>query len=243
MIGGHWGALRIARRFIDAGKTVFPIPFTGGRSNEVFQDILKTWSESPVPGLSRSQFLTLASPWISGTGPLTNLLHGAFAESVDIFLSYRRADSETAVGRLYRDLSEYFGAKRVFVDLQDIVASDVWKDEIKKALKSCRIGIVVIGPDLNVPRLNQEDDVLRREVAMLLRLKKLVLPVLVEGASLPAEKSLPDDLKALPDRQARVLDNTSWDIIVDELVRIIDRYLNKTRDEGVDIAEELDAAS
>src|SRR5262245_24272815 len=43
MIGGGRGALYIAHRFIDAGKSIFPIPFTGGRSDEVFQEILKTW--------------------------------------------------------------------------------------------------------------------------------------------------------------------------------------------------------
>src|SRR5437868_7892441 len=41
MIGGSGGALRIARRFIDIGKPVFPIPFTGGHSGEVFQEVLR----------------------------------------------------------------------------------------------------------------------------------------------------------------------------------------------------------
>jgi hypothetical protein len=38
-----------------------------------------------------------------------------------------------------------------------------------------------------------------------------------------------DDLKALRDRQAWVLDNTSWELIVDELIRIIELHLIKTR--------------
>src|SRR5215510_11765253 len=41
MIGGRRGALYLARRFIDAGISVFPIPFSGGRSDEVFQEILR----------------------------------------------------------------------------------------------------------------------------------------------------------------------------------------------------------
>ena len=66
-------------------------------------------------------------------------------------------------------------------------------------------------------------------MAKLLDLNKIVLPVLIEGASLPDSQSLPDDLAALRNHQARVLDNTNWKPIVDELIRIIERDLNKTR--------------
>ena len=80
MLGGHagrkrnalagGGALRIVNRFIEEGKPAFPIPFSGGDSDEVFQAVLKQWSESRVPGLSRDQFLRLALPWTVGTGEL-----------------------------------------------------------------------------------------------------------------------------------------------------------------------------
>ena len=55
MLGGRKGALSIVNRFIDSGKPVFPVPFTGGQSNEVFREILRNWCDNPVPGLSRSQ--------------------------------------------------------------------------------------------------------------------------------------------------------------------------------------------
>ncbi|HUG53107.1 MAG TPA: hypothetical protein VMR21_05880, partial [Vicinamibacteria bacterium] len=77
MVGGGRGALDIARRFIEHGRPVFPLPFMGGitgNSDFVFQEILKTWDTYPVPGLSRTQFLRLAEPWVSGTGALGNLL-------------------------------------------------------------------------------------------------------------------------------------------------------------------------
>jgi hypothetical protein len=61
MVGGGRGALDIARRIIDQGKPVFPLPFMGGltgNSDFVFQEILKTWEGHPVSrAVSRAQFL------------------------------------------------------------------------------------------------------------------------------------------------------------------------------------------
>ena len=92
LIGGRRTSLDIARSFLEAGKPVFPIPFTGGYSDAVFREILRTWSEQPVPGLSKAQFTRLAWPWLSGTGPLLELLRAVFDERPSIFVSYRRAD-------------------------------------------------------------------------------------------------------------------------------------------------------
>lgn len=225
MIGGRRGALRIAHRFIDAGKSVFPIPFTGGQSGEVFQEILRTWHDCPVPGLSRAQFLRLSMPWTGGTGSVSNLLLGALAEAPDIFISYRRSDAESAAGRLHHDLSEYFGVKRVFMDIQHIAPSEVWKKSIADALRSCKIGVVVIGRNWLESRLTDSEDVLRMEISQLLQSQKVVVPVLVEGARLPESDQLPADLKQLSDRQARLLDNAGWDTGVAELIVSMERSL------------------
>lgn len=225
MIGGGRGALHIARRFIDHGKSVFPIPFTGGDSGDLFQEILRTWYESPVPGLSRGQFLRLANPWTGGTGALSNLLLGALAEEPDIFISYRRSDSESAAGRLHHDLSEHFGIKRVFMDIQHIAPSDEWRQSIEHALQTCKIGVVVIGSYWLDSRLDDEKDVLRSEVSQLLRSRKVVVPVLVEEARIPEIDQLPEDLKPLCNYQARLLDNAGWDTGVEELIRAMEERL------------------
>lgn len=225
MIGGQSGALDIARRFIDAGKTVLPVPFTGGASNAVFQDILRTWGDHPVPGLSRTQFLSLGEPWVIGAGPLRNLVLGIFADAPDIFISYRRADALADVGRLYHDLAEHFGERRVFVDLQDIGASDRWATTIEGALDACSIGIVVIGRSWVSDRLQSAHDVLRREVEYLIQHDKVIFPVLMNGAALPTPEALPPTLHPLLERQARSLDTAGWSAAVHDLMRQIDRRL------------------
>ncbi len=231
MIGGRRGALTIARRFIDAGKPVFPIPHSGGKSRMVFDEILTTWEEAPVPGLTRSQFLTLDVPWINDTGALANLLLGTLAETADIFISYRRDDVAVAAGRLHADLAEHFGHKRVFIDLHDIAPSAAWMETIRQALAECKIGIVVIGPrwlataEGEPARLEREDDVMREEISALLKTNKRVMPILVDGGRLPLAGEVPADVTSLTAHQATPIDNASWDAVMCDLIRSIESAL------------------
>jgi TIR domain len=242
MLGGHAGrvrgkmagrgALGIVNRFIEAGKPVFPVPFTGGRSDEVFQEVLSRWAESPVPGLSRTQFLRIALPWTSGTGQLADLLLGTLAEAPDIFISYRRDDTAWVSGRLYRELSEYFGAKRVFMDLEHIVAGDTWKKQIEWALDRSHVGLVIIGdrwlePDSSTgrPRLADEADVVRMEIRKLLANCKAVIVVLA-GTGPPRSKDLPQDLLALSQIHAVAITNATWETILQQIIGTIRRALS-----------------
>ena len=229
MVGGGRGALDIARRFIERGRPVFPLPFLGGitgNSDFVFQEILKTWDGHPVPGLSRTQFLRLAEPWVSGTGTLANLLRGTLAETPDVFISYRRSDAPAAAGRLAHDLAEHFGQRRVFLDIQGIAPSRAWDQSIEGALQQCKVGVIVIGRQWLAPgrdgqtsRLHEKDDEVRKEIAELLRLKKAIFPVLVEGARLPESLDLPDPLVPLLRFQATAIDNGSWEVTMNLLIR------------------------
>jgi hypothetical protein len=229
MVGGGRASLDIAERLIAEGKAVFPLPFLGGltgNSDYVFREILKTWDGHPILGLSRNQFLRLAEPWVSGTGAIANLLHGTLAESPDIFVSYRRSDAPAAAGRLAHDLSEHFGQRRVFLDIQGIPPSRSWDQSIEAALQQSEAAVIVIGrqwlapgPNGQVSRLHEEKDVLRGEIEALLRHKKAIFPVLVEGARLPDAADLPDSLVPLLRFQATAIDNANWDVTKNLLIR------------------------
>lgn len=238
MVGGGRGSLDIARRIIDAGKPVFPLPFMGGltgHSDFVFQDILRTWAEHPVPGVSRAQFLRLAEPWVSGTGALKNLLRGTLAEAPDVFVSYRRSDAPAAAGRIAAQLSEHFGQRRVFLDVQGIPPSRAWDESIEQALQRCCAGLVVIGRQWlapaasaapgSAPRLHQAGDVVRQEIEQLLARRKAIFPVLVEGMALPDAAALPDGLRDLLRFQAVALDNGNWDVTMAGLIREIEAVI------------------
>lgn len=228
MIGGRSGSLAIARRFIDAGKPVLPIPFAGGESRNVFHEILRTWAEAPVPGLSRTQFLSLAVPWINTTGPLANLLLGTLAATADIFISYRRADSGMAAGRLRDDLVEHFGARRVFMDMHGITPSADWRHAIDDAVAACKVAVVLIGPAFMAvdaqgrARLHADDDVVRHELRGLLAAGKTILPVLIDDARLPPADALPDELMPLLRYQAPRINNANWDEVMMAMIRAIE---------------------
>ena len=228
MIGGRSGSLSIARRFIDAGKPVLPVPFAGGESRNVFHEVLRTWVDAPVPGLSQTQFLRLDVPWINATGPLTNLLLGTLADTADIFISYRRADTGMAAGRLRSDLVEHFGARRVFMDMHGILPSADWRQTIDDAIKSCKVAVVVIGPAfLNAdaqgrPQILEEDDVVRHELTQLLSTGKKILPVLIEDAELPKLDALPPELHSLRRYQAPKLNNKNWADVTNSMIRAIE---------------------
>jgi len=234
MVGGERGALSIARRFMDRGKPVFPIPFTGGQSGFVFQEILKTWETNPVRGLTRTQFLRLAEPWIGGTGPLSNLLKGALTARPEVFVSYRREDAASAAGRLYEDLVEHFGTSRVFMDVEGIAPSQDWRQTLEKVLDACRVGVVVIGPrwirqlpSPGGPARQWDEDFVFWEVGQLLRLGKAVAPILVDGASLPDESQLPETLRSLLAFQAPMpLSNANWAAVVRQLLLQIEKALS-----------------
>lgn len=261
LVAAGRGTLHIARRFIERGKPVFPLPFLGGISGSsdfVFQEILKTWEGHPVPGLSRTQFLRLAEPWVSGTGALANLLRGTLAETPDIFISYRRGDAPAAAGRLAHDLAEHFGQRRVFLDIQGIAPSRAWDQSIEGALQQCQAGVVVIGRqwlaaarDGQAPRLHDKDDEVRKEVAELLRLKKAIFPVLVEGTRLPEALDLPDPLVPLLRFQATDIDNRNWNATINLLIREMetviqgapDRRREATADAGAIDARAMGAAT
>lgn len=235
MIGGGQAALDIAMRVIARGAPVFPLPFMGGltgNSDDLFRRILRTWEGHPVPGVSRAQYLRLAEPWVVGTGQLGNLLRGTLAQQPDVFVSYRRSDAPAAAGRVANDLADYFGSRRVFLDVAGIAPSHAWDTTIAGALAACRAGIVVIGrhwlqrgPNGEPPRLLQDGDVVRAEVAALLAQRKAVFPLLVEGARLPEAAELPPELAMLPRFQAISIGNGDWTATMGLLMREIESVL------------------
>ena len=226
ILGGKTGMLKVANRFIEAGKPVLPVPFTGGMSGDVFQEVLRNWCDNPVPGLSRSQFLRLAEPWIAGTGALADLLNGTLSTTPAIFLSYRRADAECVAGRLRHDLAEHFGSRRVFLDLDHIAPGAVWSDEIEDSLGQCTVGIVVVGrrwlerAGAERPRLNEEHDVLRREIRTLLAQNKPIIVLMTPDAP-PPPWPLPDDIARLNNVQAVTITTSTWALVLEQVIRTI----------------------
>ena len=145
-----------------------------------------------------------------------------------IFISYRRADSEGYVGRLYDQLLKYYDESAIFLDVEAIKAGADFESVIMSELDSCEVFIPVIGPnwvdilDNNGNRrlLNQSDYV-RREISRALQQKKQIFPVLIKHAIVPKENDLPDEIKGLSKLNAADLSHIHFREDVEKLVESI----------------------
>jgi len=147
-----------------------------------------------------------------------------------IFISYRRDDGNAWALMVRDDLVRAFGEDRVFRD-QDALRAGNWREQIDLALERCKAVLVVIGrgwlsatDETGKRRLDRPDDVHRHEIAAALaRSGVTVIPVLVDGASMPRAKELPKELRTLADQQARVLSDdaahrsVSMRLLVDDI--------------------------
>ncbi|HEV3471123.1 MAG TPA: toll/interleukin-1 receptor domain-containing protein [Pyrinomonadaceae bacterium] len=140
-----------------------------------------------------------------------------------IFISYRRRDAKHAARALHERLCEHFGEARVFIDRSDIGGGADFVEVIRRELGASAAVVVVIGEhwlsaaEDGRRRLDDPGDYVRMEVATALARGAFVVPVLVDGAQMPRERDLPDDLKPLARRNAEVLDDRHWDADIERL--------------------------
>ena len=143
----------------------------------------------------------------------------------DIFLSYRRQDSQSATGRLADHLEARFGAARVFRDHESIVAGEDFPDAIRRSVEAATVLLVIVGPRwlgavdaAGKRRLDDPTDFVRLEVELALAGDVAVVPVLVEDATMPAAHDLPPSLAEFSRCQAVELSETRWRYDADQLV-------------------------
>ena len=128
-----------------------------------------------------------------------------------IFISYWRDDTRLIASRLYEALKAAFPKKKIFFDVDIPEPGNEIIAKIVRELQSSQVVIALIGPQWNAKnRLNSAFDFVRRELKSALDLRQneglKVLPVLVDGAIIPAER-LPADLIAM--RELEYLEITS----------------------------------
>lgn len=121
-----------------------------------------------------------------------------------IFMSYRRADSMAVSGRIYDRLVQHFGRQSVFKDVDDIPPGEDFAQYIQCTLRASSVHLVIIGPHWldavtaeGQPRLASPGDFVHTEVETALRMGLAIIPVLVDGAVMPAADRLPADLRRL----------------------------------------------
>jgi formylglycine-generating enzyme required for sulfatase activity len=162
-----------------------------------------------------------------------------FTMRQNIFISYRRMDSEGSAGRIYDHLQACFGVGRVFMDVTDIRVGEDFSDAIHQAISSCKVVIVLIGPrwhsiqdEMGRKRLDDPHDFVRVEVQAALESDALVVPVLVHGAKMPKDVELPVDLRALARRNAIEIRHRHFENDIEILVAELENYLGNIEQFG-----------
>jgi TIR domain len=140
-----------------------------------------------------------------------------------VFISYRRDDAAGYARAIADGLSRRLGAERVFIDVDDIGAGQGFAGVIERAVADSGILLVLIGRrwpgarDGAPPRLHDADDFVRLEVAAGLQRGVRLIPLLLDGATMPAAAELPEDLRPLAGRQALELGNARF---ADDMARL-----------------------
>jgi peptidoglycan hydrolase-like protein with peptidoglycan-binding domain len=149
-----------------------------------------------------------------------------------IFINYRRDDAAGFARSLYEHLAREFREGQVFMDVEALREPGIdFVKEIERSLGRCAVMLVLIGKewlDSATPdgrrRLDEPDDFVRLEIATALKREVRVIPVLLNGATMPSVDALPADLQLMGRRQAIAITHDDWmhDVsrLADSLARV-----------------------
>lgn len=180
-------------RFIFSEIRKIGEPLTTSQANELRQQI-----QAARRGLSGR---TVSPSACAGMGWPSE---GSLERLTGIFLSYRRADSQEVLGRIYDRLITQFPTDRVFRDLDSLQIGKPFPQALDEAVAEASVALIIIGPTWasisdaeGIRRLDNPSDFVRLEVEKALSAGFPVVPVMVSNASMPKVGELPESLRPL----------------------------------------------
>ncbi|GAA3601258.1 hypothetical protein GCM10022223_16160 [Kineosporia mesophila] len=123
-----------------------------------------------------------------------------------IFITYRSEDPGWSVA-LDRELSMVFGPEQVFRASRTMQMGESFPERIRLGVTNASVLLAVIGPrwlerrEGGLRRIDEPNDWVRREIRLALENGLLIVPVLVDGVRPLSPDELPDDIRAIADRQ------------------------------------------
>jgi formylglycine-generating enzyme required for sulfatase activity len=144
-----------------------------------------------------------------------------------VFISYRRDDARWPAREIYRALKQVLPRDHVFMDIDSIPIGVDFVEFLEGWVEQCDIMLTLIGvewaegvdPKTGRRRLENPDDFVRIEVRKGLARGIPVVPILLDGATIPDRGLLPDDLQRLIRRNAEFIDHRTVDADVERLIR------------------------
>jgi hypothetical protein len=121
---------------------------------------------------------------------------------MNIFISYRRVDTELVVGMIYDCLTLHFDKSSIFLDVDSMLVGINFRQALTEAVGRCDVFLAIIGgkwlavtDEDGKRRLENEDDYLRFEIELAMRRDIPVIPLLVGDVMMPGPEELPSSLR------------------------------------------------
>jgi len=161
-----------------------------------------------------------------------------------VFISYRREDTAYAAGWLFDRLTSHFEPDQVFKDVDSIELGDDFVQAITTAVGSCDVLLALIGDqwltitdERGSRRLDDPGDFVRVEIEAALSRNVRVIPILVDGATMPEADDVPTSLAGLVRRQALELSPSRFAFDSGRLLTVLDKALAEDRVGGTQTPE------
>ena len=140
-----------------------------------------------------------------------------------VFISYRRDDAAGFAHAIHDRLVENLPKEQVFMDVVGIDPGADFVDKLKSTVNQSSVMLALIGKRWlgenggGRPRIHEPNDWIRTEVATAIERGVRIIPVMLDGASMPPAESLPEDLRPLTrmnavDVRGSRLDADVWDL-------------------------------
>ncbi len=145
------------------------------------------------------------------------------------FISYRRQDAQYQADKLHAALSAYVADPRedVFIDVDNIPFGRDFVAHLDSKVSDCEVLLAVIGPhwlNLRDPAtgqrlLDQPADFVRIEIESALKRDIPVVPILLDGVSVPRASDLPESLQPLVRRNGIPVQRLTFEADVARLMQ------------------------
>ena len=151
-----------------------------------------------------------------------------------IFITYRRDDAAGYAQAIHSQLIQHFSKDQVFMDIDTLQPGVDFVRVIENAVGEIDVLLVLIGKRWATvgsgatSRLNDPKDFVRLEISTALARDINVIPVLVDGMTMPSAETLPESLKSLSRRNAIEISNTRFNYDVDRLITEVRKVLDTT---------------
>jgi TIR domain len=148
------------------------------------------------------------------------------------FVCYRTEDTLAVADRLAVELQRALEIE-VFIDHRSLDGGDRWPDRLRREVERSEVVLILVGPRWlglqtsdGIRRLDDPDDWVRQEIEFAIAAKRIIIPLLVDGAA-PIEKralrTVPQ-IEALAEAQAVPLATKQWNLHFDAVVALLTKY-------------------